>query len=44
MSEEISANLPDAELIQSIGFPTQEQIDKANEALVANWGPMVADA
>ena len=44
VSEEISANLPDAELIQSIGFPTQEQIDKANEALVANWGPMVADA
>ena len=44
VSEEISANLPDAELIQSIEFPTAEQIDKANATLVENWGPMVADA
>ena len=44
VSDEISKNLPSAELIKSIGFPTAEQIDKANAALVANWGPMVADA
>jgi putative spermidine/putrescine transport system substrate-binding protein len=44
VSEEISANLPPAELIQAIEFPTAEQIDKANAVLVENWGPMVADA
>jgi putative spermidine/putrescine transport system substrate-binding protein len=44
VSEEISANLPDAELIQAIEFPTAEQIEAANAVLVENWGPMVADA
>jgi putative spermidine/putrescine transport system substrate-binding protein len=44
VSEDIAANLPPAELIQAIEFPTAEQIDKANAVLVENWGPMVADA
>ena len=44
VSDDIAQNLPDAELIQSIEFPTTAQIEKANAALVENWGPMVADA
>jgi putative spermidine/putrescine transport system substrate-binding protein len=44
VSDDIAANLPPAELIQAIEFPTAEQIDKANAVLVENWGPMVADA
>ena len=44
VSDDIAQNLPDAELIQSIEFPTTAQIEAANAALVENWGPMVADA
>ena len=38
------ANLPDAELIEQIEFPTAEQIAAAHAVLAENWGPMVADA
>jgi putative spermidine/putrescine transport system substrate-binding protein len=44
ISEADEANLPPADLIDQIEFLTPEQIAKANEALQANWGPMVADA
>ncbi|HET9601433.1 MAG TPA: extracellular solute-binding protein [Acidimicrobiales bacterium] len=44
VSEDISQNLPDAELIEAIEFPTAAQLEKANAALTENWGPMVADA
>jgi putative spermidine/putrescine transport system substrate-binding protein len=44
VSEDISQNLPDAELIEAIQFPSAAQIEAANAALVENWGPMVADA
>lgn len=43
VSEELAANLPDAELIESIEFPSQAQIDAAKALLAENWGPMVAD-
>ena len=43
ISEEIAANLPPAETIAAIQFPTQEQVDKAKALITENWGPMVAD-
>lgn len=44
VSDEAAANLPSADIIDAIEFPTQAQIDAANAALVEHWGPMVADA
>lgn len=43
ISDEIAANLPPAETIAAIQFPTQEQVDKAKALITENWGPMVAD-
>ena len=43
VSDELAANLPDPELIESIEFPTQEQTDTAKALLAEQWGPMVAD-
>lgn len=43
VSEELTANLPDAETIEQITFPTQDQIDAAKTTLAEQWGPMVAD-
>ena len=43
ISDEVAANLPPAEVIAAITFPSQEQIDKAKAAITENWGPMVAD-
>jgi putative spermidine/putrescine transport system substrate-binding protein len=40
---ELAANLPDAETIASITFPTQAQIDAAKATLAEQWGPLVAD-
>ena len=44
ITEDMLANLPPAELIEQIEFPTVEQIAAAQEVLAENWGPMVADA
>ncbi len=44
ITDDMLANLPPAELIEQIEFPTLDQIAAAQEALAANWGPMVADA
>jgi putative spermidine/putrescine transport system substrate-binding protein len=44
VSDELAANLPSGEVIESITFPSQEQIDAAKTALTENWGPMVADS
>lgn len=44
VTDEVAKNLPPAEIIAEISFPTQAQVDKAKEALTENWGPMVADA
>ncbi len=43
MSADLAKNLPDAKTIAKIAFPTQDQVDKAKQALADNWGPMVAD-
>lgn len=43
ISDEVAANLPPAEIIAAISFPTQEQTDKAKALITENWGPMVAD-
>ena len=43
ISPEDAANLPPAETIAAIKFPTQEQVDKAKAVITENWGPMVAD-
>jgi len=43
ISDEIAANLPPAETIAAISFPTQEQVDKAKALITEQWGPMVAD-
>jgi putative spermidine/putrescine transport system substrate-binding protein len=40
---EKAKNLPDADTIAKIAFPTQEQIDKAKQTLADSWGPKVAD-
>lgn len=43
VSDELAANLPDADLIEQIEFPTQEQVDAAKTVLAEQWGPQVAD-
>lgn len=43
ITDEVAANLPPAEVIAAITFPTAEQVDKAKAAITENWGPMVAD-
>ena len=44
ISEEDKANLPPADLLSEVVFLTPEQSTAANDLLLANWGPMVADA
>ncbi|HQZ37062.1 MAG TPA: ABC transporter substrate-binding protein [Ilumatobacteraceae bacterium] len=44
ISEADKANLPPADLLAKVIFLTPEQSTAANDTLVANWGPMVADA
>lgn len=44
ISEADKANLPPADLLSQVVFLTAEQSTAANDALLANWGPMVADA
>jgi hypothetical protein len=36
-------NLPPADLLAKVAFLSAAQVDKANQALQDNWGPMVAD-
>ena len=38
------ANLPSADLIAQVAFPTADQIAAAQAVIAENWGPMVADA
>jgi len=44
VSDALAANLPPADIINAITFPTQAQVDAAKAALTENWGPMVADS
>ncbi|MCL3861329.1 ABC transporter substrate-binding protein [Actinotalea sp. K2] len=43
VDDELAANLPDAETIEQITFPTQDQINAAKATLAEQWGPLVAD-
>lgn len=43
ITDEMKANLPPAELIDQISFPTAEQTEAMKAQLTENWGPMVAD-
>jgi putative spermidine/putrescine transport system substrate-binding protein len=42
VSDAIKANLPTADLIAKIAFPTQAQIDAATKLVTDQWGPKVA--
>ncbi len=42
--DEATANLPPAEDIAQITFPTADQTEAMKAQLTENWGPMVADA
>lgn len=44
ITDEMKKNLPTAEQISQITFPTTEQIDAMKAQLTENWGPMVGDA
>ena len=44
VSDDLARNLPPADVISSITFPTEEQTEAAKAVLTENWGPMVADA
>lgn len=44
ITDEMKKNLPSADLISQITFPTQAQIDAMKQQITDNWGPMVADA
>jgi len=44
ITDEMKKNLPSAEDIAKITFPTQDQIDAMKKQITDNWGPMVADA
>jgi len=43
ITEEMKANLPSADLISQITFPTAAQTEAMKAQLTDNWGPMVAD-
>ncbi len=44
VTDEVSANLPPAELLDQVSFLSPAQIAAAKDVLAENWGPMVADA
>lgn len=44
ITDDMLANLPPAELIELIEFPTADQIAAAQAVIAENWGPMVVDA
>ncbi len=44
ITDDLKKNLPAADVIAKVSFPTQEQTDAAKAILADQWGPMVADA
>ena len=44
ISDELKKDLPSAEQISKINFPTADQISMWKKVITENWGPMVADA
>jgi putative spermidine/putrescine transport system substrate-binding protein len=43
ITADLKKNLPTADVIAKVTFPTQAQTDAAKKILADNWGPMVAD-
>ncbi|MEI8083251.1 MAG: ABC transporter substrate-binding protein, partial [Actinomycetes bacterium] len=43
ITADMKANLPSADLISQISFPTAAQTEAMKAQLTENWGPMVAD-
>ena len=43
ITDDMLANLPPAELIEQVAFPTADQIAAAQAIIAENWGPMVVD-
>ncbi len=43
ITDDMKANLPSADLISQITFPTAAQTEAMKAQLTENWGPMVAD-
>jgi putative spermidine/putrescine transport system substrate-binding protein len=44
ITEELKKNLPSADVIAQVSFPSQAQIDAAKTVIAEQWGPLVADA
>ncbi len=44
ITEELKKNLPSADVIAQVAFPSQAQIDAAKTVIAEQWGPLVADA
>lgn len=44
ITADMKKNLPSADQISQITFPTADQITKMKQQITDNWGPMVADA
>ncbi len=44
ITDDLKKNLPTADVIAKVTFPTQAQTDAAKKILADQWGPMVADA
>ena len=44
ITADMKKNLPPADLISQITFPTQDQITSMKQQITDQWGPMVADA
>jgi len=44
ITADMKKNLPSADLISQISFPTAMQVDAMKKQITDNWGPMVADA
>jgi putative spermidine/putrescine transport system substrate-binding protein len=44
ITDEMKKNLPSADVISKVTFPTAEQVDAMKMQVTDNWGPMVGDA
>jgi putative spermidine/putrescine transport system substrate-binding protein len=44
ITDEMKKNLPSADVISKVTFPTAEQVEAMKMQITDNWGPMVGDA
>ncbi|MFZ4486748.1 MAG: ABC transporter substrate-binding protein, partial [Candidatus Nanopelagicales bacterium] len=44
ITDEMKKNLPSADVIAKVTFPTAEQVEAMKMQVTDNWGPMVGDA